>query len=222
MTLYEARRMKTGAASSPIGANPRALRLPIGFVVIVAAIVLALAVAVYLVGYRVGYSAAERIAIEAGQGPSRTNDPLLSQAHQANAESMGASGDGRFPARSATPSATNPGGFNSSESLGAPPSNDPRVVGLNYFTIASEIQPDRAHEMVAFCRGIGLDAIAISGSNARLQVIVLPGFGGSDLGGAPAKALEAKIRAVGAKWKALGRGNGDFHDCYQKLFKGSS
>jgi hypothetical protein len=95
-------------------------------------------------------------------------------------------------------------------------------VGLNYFIIVDGISPDRAGEMIAFCRGLGLDAVTISSHNARSQVIVLPGFGWDDRAGGPVKALEARIRAVGAKWKALGRGNGDFRDFYPKLFKGSS
>ena len=34
--------------------------------------------------------------------------------------------------------------------------------------------------------------------------------------------LSSSAQGVGAKWKALGRGNGDFRDFYPKLFKGSS
>ena len=33
------------------------------------------------------------------------------------------------------------------------------------------------------------------------------------------KALEAKIRSVGEKWKKLARGNKDFGDAYPELFR---
>ena len=175
------------------------------------------AIAVYLVGYRAGFSAAERVGTEARQAPLRTDDPLLAgtarQGSVTAAGSIGPEGAGN---------GTQARALASDGSLGPPPLGEPRSLGLNYLTIASEIRSDLAVEMVAFCRGLGLDAVAIPSHNARLQVFVLPGFGWDDRGGAPVKALEAKIRAVGAKWKALGRGNSDFRGFYPILFKGSS
>lgn len=216
-TLYEARRAKDGMTALPIASTPRALRLPMGFAIVVGAIIIAIAVAIYFFGYRAGFAAAENVGNEARQGLAQTTDPLLTdptiggrvpeiQQPRSKGVSDGGSGPQSPPA--------------SQVSLGPPHLGDPRQIGLNYFIIADAIAADRAGEMVAFCRGLGLDAVAISSHNARLQVNVLPGFGWDDRAGAPVKALEANIRAVGAKWKALGRGNGDFRDFYPKLFKG--
>ncbi len=221
-TLYEARRAKDGVADSPIASAPRALRVPIGFAVVVLAIIIAIAVGIYFLGYRAGRAAGENEGVDARQGLAQTRDPLLLPQANAGAERS------TDPQR---PRANQPKGVDAGQSkgesplespLGAPPAGDPRQSGLNYFIIADGMSSDRTAEMVSFCRGLGLDAVAIPSHNARSQVIVLPGFGWDDRAGAPVKALEANIRAVGAKWKALGRGNGDFRDFYPKLFKGSS
>ncbi len=202
-TLYEARRAKDGAAALGSVSAPRPLRLPIGMAAVVGALILAFAFGVYQFGYRMGFNAAEGIAQDARQVLSNTVDPLIHTP---------AAADGADPV---------PADEQTSQ-LAPPAAGDPRQPGLNYFTIASEISNDRAGEMVQFCRSQGLDTVAISGHNARSQVIVLPGFVWDEKSGAPVKSLEAKIRAVGAKWKALGRGNGDFRDFYPKLFKGQS
>lgn len=214
MTLYEARRNKGGAVSGPSLTSPPALRIPFGIVAVVVVVIAGLVWGVYALGYRSGVAAGERNALEAGQASSRTIDPMLGSRAT---EVAGAAGSAV-----ATLPAAGAQAADASGALGPPPSGDPRQAGLNYFIIAGEIAPDRAAEMVIYCRSMGLDAVAISGNNARSQVIVLPGFGRDERGGAPVKSLEAKIRAVGAKWKSLGRGNGDFRDFYPKLFKGQS
>ncbi len=216
-TLYEARRAKDGVVDSPIKTAPPALRLPMGFAILVGAIIVAIAIGIYFVGYRMGFSAAENVALEARQGLAQTRDPLLNASGK-SVPSQNQTDRNPEIQHSSASAAANAG----QSPLGPPPIGDPRQVGLNYFIIADGISADRSVEMVAFCRGLGLDAVAISSHNARSQVNVLPGFGWDDRAGGPVKALEANIRAVGAKWKALGRGNGDFRDFYPKLFKGSS
>ncbi len=204
-TLYEARRAQDGVTALPHSASQRALRIPIGFLIILLAVVIALVVVGYYIGFGAGFDAGTQSKLDASEGVARTVDPLVvvtvppvkAQSNQSLATSAG------------TP-------------LAPPPAGDPRQIGLNYIIIADVLPPERASEMVAYCRSQGLDAISIPRHNARSQVIVLPGFGWEDREGAQVKALEAQIRAVGAKWKALGRGNGDFRDFYPKLFKGQS
>ncbi|MSQ91301.1 MAG: hypothetical protein EXS01_07930, partial [Phycisphaerales bacterium] len=171
-TLYEARRERAAAGASPALGGARAVRLPMGIVLAAGAVMIVVAIAVYLVGYRAGFSAAERVGTEARQAPLRTDDPLLAgtarQGSVTAAGSIGPEGAGN---------GTQARALASDGSLGPPPLGEPRSLGLNYLTIASEIRSDLAVEMVAFCRGLGLDAVAIPSHNARLQVFVLPGFG---------------------------------------------
>lgn len=97
---------------------------------------------------------------------------------------------------------------------------DPRQAGLNYFVVASVLEAN-ADKMVQFCRERGLDAWVVPDHNGRLrEITVLPGLPKSELEGARAKALKARILKVGLQWKAAGRGNADFSGCYPKLFNG--
>lgn len=208
MTLYEARRSQ-GASPIPTSlSSPPALRIPLGIVVLGLVLVIGIGVGAYALGYRAGVAAGEQSAFEAGQAPAHTSDPLARVPVD--------------PAAATTTTTTGPAVQPGPTGLGPAPAADPRVAGLNYFILAGEIASDRAAEMVTFCRSMGLDVVAVSGNNGRSQVIALPGFGRDERSGAPVKALEASIKAVGAKWKALGRGNGDFRDYYPKLHKGQS
>ena len=97
---------------------------------------------------------------------------------------------------------------------------DPRQAGLQYCVIASVLEAN-ADKLVQFCRDRGLDAWVVPDHNGRLrEITVLPGIPKSELKGELAKSLEARIRKVGALWKAAGRGNSDFEDRYFKPFNG--
>ncbi len=218
-TLYEARRAQDGVTALTTASGPRAVRVPLGFVLIVCAVVALLAAGTYYLGFRAGAASANQLHADALDGVGQTIDPLLSQAQRGTPRRVAE------PALNPPEIAPQPRRTIQSAGdapLGPPPVGDPREVGLNYLIIADVLAPDRASELVSYCRSQGLDAITIPSHNARSQVIVLPGYGWEDREGAPVKSLEAKIRAVGAKWKALGRGNGDFRDFYPKLFKGQS
>lgn len=97
---------------------------------------------------------------------------------------------------------------------------DPRVKGLRYFVIAHPAS-QRAAEMVEFCRENGLEAFLVPDDNAMLRkIIVLPGYRDASEKSSPEiKALEAKIRSVGDKWKRASKGNKDFSDAFPELFR---
>ena len=109
----------------------------------------------------------------------------------------------------------------SDQPLGPMPKGiDPRQSGLNYFVVASVLEAN-ADKIVQFCRDRGLDAWVVPDHNGRLrEITVLPGVPKSELEGARAKALKARILKVGLQWKAAGRGNADFSGCYAKLYNG--
>jgi hypothetical protein len=97
---------------------------------------------------------------------------------------------------------------------------DPRVKGVKYYVLAHP-SSDRASEMVEFCRENGLEAFLVPDDNALLRkIIVLPGYRDASEKNSPEiKALEAKIRSVGDKWKRSSRGNKDFSDAYPELHR---
>lgn len=98
---------------------------------------------------------------------------------------------------------------------------DPRVKGMRYFVLAHP-SSERAPEMVEFCRQNGLDAYLVPDNNALLRkVIVLPGYREPSQRSSPEiKALEAKIKTVGQKYrKASPRNSTDFSDAFPELFK---
>jgi hypothetical protein len=98
--------------------------------------------------------------------------------------------------------------------------SDPRVKGMYYFVVGHP-SSDRRVEMLTFCRAEGLDAYLVPDDNALLRkIIVLPGYRDlSEKSSSEIKALEAKIKQVGKKWKGNKPGNKDFDDAYPALFK---
>lgn len=207
-TLYEMRRAVRESAPSVPGRG--SVRLPTGVIALALSAGVALITVAYMVGYGVGKSAGERDSMQVTSPP--LIDPL---AGSASGSSMGdpvptlpVVGGGQVaPVASASPGLTPFTG------------EDPRLPGLNYFILATT-DPPGATEMVDFCRANGLDAHIGGGHNGRLrQVVVLPGFPSDGRGSPEIKALEARIKQVGAQWKALRRGNSDFRDYYPKLQK---
>jgi hypothetical protein len=208
-TLYEMRRAVRESAPSVPGRG--SVRLPTGVIALALASGVALIAVAYVIGYGIGKRVGERESMQAPAPP--LVDPLAGSA------SGGSAAPGSVPALPVV------GGIQPSEAAPQGPGltpftgDDPRLPGLNYFILATT-DPAGATEMVDFCRANGLDAHIGGGHNGRLrQVVVLPGFPSDGRGSPEIKALEAKIKQVGAQWKALRRGNSDFRDYYPKLQK---
>jgi hypothetical protein len=198
------------AVPAPAAVSPRTGRAPglpesftisLGRAAALAAGVVVLVAIAYGIGVQRGRASAGRAAAEPASIEPATPAPTRPGASGAS----GAGGrQGTVPAR---PAATDNKG-------------DPRIKGERYFVLAHP-SSDRASEMVEFCRANGLDAYLVPDDNALLRkVIVLPGYKDASQKSSPEiKALEAKIRSVGEKWKKQARGNKDFGDAYPELFR---
>jgi hypothetical protein len=127
-------------------------------------------------------------------------------------KSSGATGS-----KTAAPVPGTSGSGNSAPAARAATNNksDPRVKGMFYFVVGHP-SSDRAAGMLKFCKDEGLDAYLVPDENAlSRKIIVLPGYREPSERSSPEiKALEAKIKRVGKKWKGDKPGNKDFDDAY--------
>lgn len=201
----------------------RTVRVPVGYLWVTVAVVFAGLVLAYIVGYTRGSASvrgerAEDLAARIADASGGLDDPLT-RSGDSTGNSAGGS-DGRSGAGS--PQDGGRGGAGLAGSGGLTDSGpDPRRDGWYYFVLAHP-PPDKAQPMVDFLRANGLDAHAVSVNNARLRkVIVLPGYADkADRQSKSIKELEARIRAVGLRWKNQVRGNRDFGDAYPERFRG--
>lgn len=178
-----------------------------------------------VVAYLVGVSRGERI------GRQKLSDeraeemrlidsarPAPPQGGSASSPSVGGGSENGVATALAQPSAP-AGGLPAAQPLPPAEPGDPRENGLNYFVLISTI-PANAEKIALFFRERGLDARVVSDQNSRLrEVIVLPGFPGTDRNSPMVQELRSRIRTVGAYWKAA-NGGSDFSDTYAKRFDG--
>lgn len=186
--------------------------------------VLAAAIAVAVIAYFVGVSRGERLGRAAVLAEREEDSQLAESARPAvpqpiaGGESAGGGESGNRPSTGANGFAAAGG----AEEVALPPVTDgadPRQPGLNYFILATVADPS-ARAIADYCRSQGLDARVVKMDNGRFsEVIVLPGFPASERSGPLVKELEARIRKVGVRYKAAGRGNPDFGDMYHKLHR---
>ena len=199
------------AAPSPAAGAARTGRAPglpdsftisLGRAAAIAAGVVVLVAIAYGIGVQRGRASATR-----GASEPATIEPAAPAPARSGATGVSGGAASRPTTTPARPAATDNKG-------------DPRIKGERYFVLAHP-SSDRASEMVEFCRANGLDAYLVPDDNALLRkVIVLPGYKDASQKSSPdIKALEAKIRSVGEKWKKLARGNKDFGDAYPELFR---
>jgi hypothetical protein len=199
------------AAPSPAAVASRTGRapgLPDSFTISLgrAAAIAAGVVVLVAIAYGIGVQRGRAIATRGGSEPA-TIEPAAPAPARSGATGVAGGAASRPTTTPARPAATDNKG-------------DPRIKGERYFVLAHP-SSDRASEMVEFCRANGLDAYLVPDDNALLRkVIVLPGYKDASQKSSPdIKALEAKIRSVGEKWKKLARGNKDFGDAYPELFR---
>ncbi len=188
---------------------PEAFEVSLGRAAAIAVgVIVAIAIA-----YGIGVKRGQSLGSDAAAASVSTTDPAVSSA--------GAAGSGGVAAKASGPAIPNRGAAAAPTAVVTDNGGDPRVKGMRYFVLAHP-SSERAPEMVEFCRQNGLDAYLVPDNNALLRkVIVLPGYREPSQRSSPEiKALEAKIKTVGQKYrKASPRNSTDFSDAFPELFK---
>ena len=234
--LYELMRRPgapgTSASSPAMTGTPRrvgnAPGLPSTFeislrraIVIGIAVVVAVSIA-YGIGVKRGSSASTGAPRNGSDAESVSPPSVVSQQTSPLIPAIPGKSSGATGSKTAAPVSGTSGSGKTATAARAATDNksDPRVKGMYYFVVGHP-SSDRRVEMLTFCRAEGLDAYLVPDDNALLRkIIVLPGYRDlSEKSSSEIKALEAKIKLVGKKWKGNKPGNKDFDDAYPALFK---
>ncbi len=214
----------------------RSVRVPVGFLWLLAVAMLGISALTYAfgvgrgraAGFTEGFSA--KVSDDNARALARAvNDPMKQGASTVSVNPQKAlpSSSTTSPTNSVSVAKSNPQSNSKSSPKSdskpspAPASNeDPREKGVNYLTLARP-SPDQAEAMLAFCRAEGLAAHLVLDNNAKLRkIIVTPGLrSASALQSKDGQDLFAKIKSVGLRWKAQKKGNKDFSDAYLELFR---
>jgi hypothetical protein len=188
------------------------VRLPLGFIFVGAVVVVATVIGAWWIGRGAGVEEVQRDIRASGQGRVEV-DPLAGRVAPDVAEI-----DGEVPDTISQPVVLPmpeaPASVDTGASEGK--NGDPRLLGQWYFVLA-ETRWGGAEEIAAFCRQQGLDVAVVSSHNARLaKVIALPGLSSARATSSAFQDLDARIEAVGRRWRESGRRT-SFADRYLQL-----
>jgi hypothetical protein len=170
-----------------------AVRVPVGYLLLAAAVVLAVVVAAFTVGYSRGRQEAKA---ELERAWVATNLPLaLPPPEDRGPAPPGPAAPETMPEPAATEGpAEAPAGA-------GPVLSDPREPGKNYFVLI-HTQRDNAIRLAQFCRQQGVEAYAVRAKNLSLyKVVALPGYGRGERAADFVRALEQRIEEVVRRWK---------------------
>jgi hypothetical protein len=94
---------------------------------------------------------------------------------------------------------------------------DPRIENLNYFVLASYLQPEEADKAVDFFAANGVAAMRLAPNNRGLCTLVaLEGFPPGETRSDLAREYKASLLKLGREYKRNHRGGTDFSDLYLK------
>jgi len=201
----------------------RTIRVPAGYIFVVAAVILASGIFGYVIGYGRAKDVVKR---EAAQEKAQlsVNDPLDSgpptlnltapRIEEPRVESrLPANEDSAENARESSPAVGDAGA--SVEPAAAPPQTggDPRIEGLNYYILVRDL-PSEGERLVEWLSGQGIPAMTEPVSGGLVKVVVLDGFERGQASSARALSFKQYLRELGARWKRDHRGSSDFSDLY--------
>jgi len=193
----------------------RSIRVPAGYLFVVAAVV----VAAGLFGYVIGYGRAQRVAeAEAAERARQTvpeNDPLTDAPLNIELTSPSPEGPEVRPASERENAGRRRGAGSGAEDQSEPDDagGDPREDGLNYFVLVRDL-PTEGERLVSWLAERGVPAMTEPVSNGLVKVVVLQGVPGDQASSAQTLAFKQHLRELGARWKRDHRGSSDFSDLY--------
>jgi hypothetical protein len=174
----------------------RTVRLPIGYLLLAAAIVLTAVVASFTVGY--------------GRGHGQATAELEQEWLGTNQQTLAVPPPGGLPGPppETTPPVVRPEPTRPPQAATAPGTpawgpilSDPREPGKNYFVLI-HTQRESAIRLAQFSRDHGVEAYAIRANNLTLyKVVALPGYERGERAADFVQALERRIVEVARKWK---------------------
>jgi len=200
----------------------RAIRLPVGYVLLGSALLIVILSLAYGIGYkggqRAGQAKYQQDLVASAQGISdgtlRSLDPLTDPPPKTSKQAANPSNSSRSNSnanvRSAPASSWGP----------VIPKEEPRKKGLRYFILMSTTEQG-AVRLAEFCRANGLETYVIKGKNSDLRrVIAFPGFALADRSSSQVKALESLIESIDVKWKQAEKNSRGLQGFYPETFDG--
>jgi hypothetical protein len=201
----------------------RVVRLPVGYLLVAAALVVVLVIGAYVTGYRradrrarADYETALRDRMSSLGGGMVGQDPLMNPV----VDPPPVSPPVELVAQPDTAAASGPGRARPAGGGWGPVASDPRQAGRFYFVVA-ETRPAGATRLAEFCRAEGLEAYVVKGHNDRLRrVIILPGFASRSRSDPAVGAMQESILRVGRRWQARERSGSNLSDAYMAQHAG--
>lgn len=235
-TLYELMSSGESQPQSPTSqseANPRTLRVPVGFLFVTGGVLILLLATAYGIGFNRGEHAGRQLRAQDQQDvlqrQSRMNAvsevaepggalaPVSSfqTSSDQNASTVDSVTD-PTPKPMPTPTPARATGSETS----APSLEESREIGLNYYVIDHPSQ-QKVDQLITFCLENGLQARRTTTRGGGAKVYVLPGFEPGGSRDPEIIRLLDRIREVGILWKRLApRQNSDFSTRYAEKYKG--
>ena len=195
----------------------RTIRVPAGYVFVVAAVV----AAVGLLGYVIGYGRAERIAEGEAARRAQQSIPVTDPLDQSPLNLNLTSPQPERPLSDPVPSRPVSGSGIPAEArpagpAGAPP--DPREASLNYYVIVRDL-PSEGARLVAWLGEQGVPALTEPVSGGLVKVVVTEGFARGQASSAQALSYKEHLRELGRRWKRDQKGSSDFSDLYLEKYR---
>lgn len=191
----------------------RAVRLPVGYFFVGAAMVLALLILVYIVAFDRGGDAWRRDNAAVGLENRRIAEEITNEGNGSEAM-RGDDRTGRAPPAD--------GGIPADPAFGplfVNPANEPRRAGLNYIYLITTSRSG-AQRVAEFCRERGVDARIEQVNNANFRVFVLPGYTREDRNSSGLERFRRRIEEIRLEWKVR-EGKDELRSTYAEKYSGS-